>query len=77
VLHRASSLERELQRGKRQTKDIMSENRKRRWQGKRLNGQFPRSLETKLVDIEHPYRWLKLGDMKGERERERERERVK
>jgi hypothetical protein len=31
-------------------------------------GQFPRSLDEKLVDKEQSYRWLKFGDIKGETE---------
>ena len=33
-----------------------------------MHGQLPRNLDEKLVDIEHSYRWLKSGDMKGETE---------
>jgi hypothetical protein len=29
---------------------------------------FPRSLDEKLVDRKQSYRWLKFGDIKGERE---------
>jgi len=29
---------------------------------------LPRSFDEKLVDIEHSYRWLKYGDIKGETE---------
>ena len=39
---------------------------------KRLRGQFPRSLGETLVDKEQPYRWLKFGNITGEREREGE-----
>jgi hypothetical protein len=31
-----------------------------------MHGQFPRSLDEKLVDKEQSYRWLKFGDIKGE-----------
>jgi len=27
---------------------------------------MPRNFDEKLVDIEHSYRWLKSGDIKGE-----------
>jgi hypothetical protein len=30
-----------------------------------MHGQLPRNLDEKLVDIEHSYRWLKSGDIKG------------
>ena len=33
-----------------------------------MYGQLPRNLDEKLVDIEHSYRWLKSGDIKGETE---------
>ena len=35
---------------------------------KRMQGQFPRYLEEKLVDNEQSYWWLKSGDIKGETE---------
>jgi len=33
-----------------------------------MHGQLPRNLDEKLVDMEHSYRWLKSGDIKGETE---------
>jgi hypothetical protein len=33
-----------------------------------MHGQFPRSLDEKLVDKEQSYRWLKFEDIKGETE---------
>jgi hypothetical protein len=33
-----------------------------------LHGQFPRSLDEKLVDNEQSYRWIKFGDIRGETE---------
>jgi hypothetical protein len=33
-----------------------------------MRGQFPRSLDAKLVDNEQSCRWLKCGNMKRERE---------
>ena len=35
---------------------------------KRMQGQFPRYLEEKLVDNEQSYWWLKSGDIKVETE---------
>jgi hypothetical protein len=35
---------------------------------KRMHGQFPHSLDEKLVDKEQSYQWLKFGDIKGETE---------
>jgi hypothetical protein len=31
-----------------------------------MHGQWPRSLDEKLMDIEQSYRWLKYGELKGE-----------
>jgi hypothetical protein len=33
-----------------------------------MHGQFPHSLDEKLVDNEQSYRWLKFGNTKGEPE---------
>jgi hypothetical protein len=33
-----------------------------------MHGQFPRSLDEKLVDNGQSYRWLKFGNIKGETE---------
>jgi hypothetical protein len=33
-----------------------------------MHGQFPRSLDEKLVDKKQSYRWLKFGHIKGETE---------
>jgi hypothetical protein len=33
-----------------------------------MHGQFPRSLDEKLVDNEQSYRWLKFVDIEGETE---------
>jgi hypothetical protein len=33
-----------------------------------MHGQFPRSLDEKLVGKKQSYRWLKFGDIKGETE---------
>jgi hypothetical protein len=68
VLHTARHLKTEVQRETRKIKECIAE-KKGRWQGKRMNGQLPRNLDEKLVDIEQSYRWLKSGDIKGETER--------
>jgi hypothetical protein len=57
-----------LEEKPRQIKDIITEKTKERWEGKRMHGQFPCSLDRKLVDNERSYRWLKFRDMKGETE---------
>jgi hypothetical protein len=60
MVQTARSLSRELQRGTRQIKASITEKAKGRWRGKRMHGQFPRSLDEKLVDNEQPYRWLRF-----------------
>jgi hypothetical protein len=37
-------------------------------EGKRMHGQFSRSLDEKRVDKEQSYRWFKFGDITGETE---------
>jgi hypothetical protein len=66
VVQTARSLRTELQKGTRQTEDSIAEKTKERWQGKRIHGQFPRSLDEKLVDNKQSYQWLKSGNIKGE-----------
>jgi hypothetical protein len=39
-----------------------------KWEEKGMHGQFPRSLDKKLVDKEQSYQLLKFGDIKGETE---------
>jgi hypothetical protein len=68
VLQTARSFKTGLQRVTRQIKDSIPEKTKERWRVKRMQGQFPRYLEEKLVDKEHSYRWLKFGHIKGETE---------
>jgi acyl-homoserine lactone acylase PvdQ len=60
MVQTARSLRRDLQKGTRQIKDSIAEKTKERSWGKRMHGQFPRSLDEKLVDNEQPYRWLKF-----------------
>jgi hypothetical protein len=68
LVQTARSLRTELQKGTRQIKDSIAEKTKERWQEKRMHGQFPRSLDEKLVDNEQSYQWLKFGNIKGETE---------
>jgi hypothetical protein len=49
--------------------DNTAEKREERWRRKMMHGQFPRSLDEKLVDNEQLYEWLKSGNIKGETER--------
>jgi hypothetical protein len=66
VVQTDRSLGTELQKGTRQTEDSIAEKAKERWPGKRIHGQFPRSLDDKLADKEHSHHWLKFGNIKGE-----------
>ena len=67
VLQTARCLKAEVQR-ETKIKERIAEKTKERRHGKRMNGQLPRNLDEKLVDIEQSYRWLKSGDIKGETE---------
>jgi hypothetical protein len=51
-----------------QIKNIITQNLKGKWEEKRIHGQFPRSLDEKLVDKEQSYRWLKFGYIEGKTE---------
>ena len=68
MLQTARCLKTEVQKETRKMKDSIVEKTKERWHGKRMNGQLPRNLDEKLVDIKQPYRWPKSGDIKGETE---------
>ena len=68
VLQTARCLKTKVQKETRKMKISIAEKTKERWHGKRMNGQLPRNLDEKLVDIEQSYRWLKSGDIKGETE---------
>jgi hypothetical protein len=63
MVQTAGSLKRELQRGKRQSKDSIAEKIEEIWWGGRMHGKFPRNLGEKLVDNEQSYRWLKFGNI--------------
>jgi hypothetical protein len=62
------SLRAELQKGTRKIKDSVAEKTLERWWGKRMHGQFPHSLDEKLVDNEQSYQWLEFGNITGETE---------
>ena len=55
VLQTARCLRTEVQRETRNMKDNIAEKTKERWHGKRMQGQLPRNLDEKLVDIEQSY----------------------
>jgi len=66
VLQTARCLKTAVQRETRKMKESIAEKTKERRQGKRIQGQLPRNLDEKLVDIEQSYRCLKSGVIKGE-----------
>ena len=68
MLQTARCLKTEVQIETRKITDNTAQKTTERWQGKRMDGQLPRNLDEKLVDIEQSYRWLKSGDIKGETE---------
>jgi myo-inositol-1-phosphate synthase len=49
-------------------KNMITQNIKGKWEEKGMHGQFPRSLDDKLVDKEQSYQRLKVRDIKGETE---------
>ena len=59
VLQTARRLKTDVQRETRQIKHSIAEKTKERWWRKMMHGQFPRTLDEKLVDIEQSYRNLK------------------
>ena len=52
VLKTARYLKTEVKRETRNMKDSIAEKTEERWHGKRMQGQLPRNLDEKLVDIE-------------------------
>jgi hypothetical protein len=67
LLQTANKFEKSFQSETKQIKNI-TQNIKGKWEEKRMHGQFPRSLDEKLVDKEQSYRRLNFGDIKGETE---------
>ena len=59
MLQTARRLKWELQRGTRQMKDSTAE-KKKKWRGKSMHGQFPRNLDEDLGDNEQLCRRLKF-----------------
>ena len=68
ILHNARNIKEKLEKWKMRINDIITEKIKDRWQRKRMHGQFPLSLDEKLVDNEECYRFRKFWDVKGETE---------
>jgi hypothetical protein len=56
ILQNATQIKEKLLKATRQIKDIITEKRRERWQGKWTQGQFARKLDEKLVDNEQSYR---------------------
>jgi hypothetical protein len=54
MVQTARSLRTAFQKG-RQINDSKAEKTKERWRGKRMHGQFPHSLDEKVVDNEQSY----------------------
>jgi hypothetical protein len=69
LLQTANKFKKSFQSETNQINNIITQNIKGKWEEKRMQGQFPCSLDEKLVDKEQSYRWLKFGDIKGETER--------
>jgi hypothetical protein len=63
-----NNLQKSLQSDTKRIKTTIARNLKERWEAKRLHGQFPRSLDERLINKEQSYQWLKFGDIKGETE---------
>jgi hypothetical protein len=68
LLQTANKFKNSFQSETKQIKNIIPKNIKEKWEEKRMHGQFPRSLDEKLVDKEQSYRWLKFGDIKEDTE---------
>jgi hypothetical protein len=68
LLQTANEFKNSFQSETQQIKNKITQNIKGKWREKRMHGQFPCSLDEKLVDKEQSYRWLKFGDIKGETE---------
>jgi hypothetical protein len=67
LLQTANKFKKSFQSETKQIKNIITQKIKGKWEEKRMmHGQFPRSFDEKLMDKGQSYRWLKLGDIKGE-----------
>jgi hypothetical protein len=63
LLQTSNNFKKCFQSETKQIKIIITQNIKGKWE-ERIQGQFLRSLDEKLVDKEQSYRWLKFGDIK-------------
>jgi hypothetical protein len=66
LLQTANKCKKSFQSETKHITNIITQNLKEKWEEKGMHGQFPRSLDKKLVDKEQSYQWLKFGDIKGE-----------
>jgi hypothetical protein len=66
LLQTANKFKKSFQSETKQIKKYNNSEYKRKMGRKIMHGQFPRSLDEKLVDKELSYRRLKFGDIKGE-----------
>jgi hypothetical protein len=62
LIQTANKCKKYFQNETKQIKNI-TQNMKGKWEEKGMHGQFPRSLDEKLVDKEQSYRWLTFGDI--------------
>jgi hypothetical protein len=60
LLQTANKFKKSFQSETKQIKKNVTQNIKGKWEEKRMRGQFPRSLDEKLVHKEQSYRWLKF-----------------
>jgi hypothetical protein len=55
MLQTARCLRTEAKRERKKMKNSITEKTKEKWHGKRMHGQWPWSLDAKLMDIEQSY----------------------
>jgi hypothetical protein len=68
LLQTTNKFKKSFQSETKQIKNIVTQDIQGKREERRMHGQFPRSLDEKLVDKEQSYRRLKFGDIKGETE---------
>jgi hypothetical protein len=67
LLQIANRFKKSFQSEIKQIQSTITQNIKGKWEEKRIHGQFPRSLDENFLDKKQSYRWLKFGDIKGEK----------
>jgi CRISPR/Cas system-associated protein Cas7 (RAMP superfamily) len=68
LLQPVNNIKKSFQSETKQVMNLTAQNIREEREGKGIYGQFPCSLDEKLVDKEQSYRWLKFGDIKRETE---------